>query len=440
MDKINPTYFYGPRSYFTDFDYKIIMFKNNKKAYRKEVEHRLKILLLTKSFVVCAASHLANEFTYDIFKDNPILLTEDLVLPALRNDKECITEYLKGKRIKKHLKEEMRYFYEENVKTVVEWELMENASWLRKNILNELNNNNSVIRRNLINLPNEKLNALILVLEKNDILSRELVLKNISTWSLSEQKVFLNFVNLIYHMSGARVVNCESALPQESYIDYSLTDFSNHRSMLSETQVFSKIFLELAFESIHRNPFPIELLDILSFEDIYYVKRPLENSSFYRKYDELIQISTQAMRNSGTGLESFRYDIEKPLEILGDISKTFEEVFAQQLPEFQKKRHKKTTKGLRKSTLSLGIGVAGLFPLVSNIADLLILPSATREFFINLNQWFRSRKEVDDYSLYLRNKEKTLHQMIENYPITEKTIFLDVLDLLTETTTAKLEL
>jgi len=89
-------------------------------------------------------------------------------------------------------------------------------------------------------------------------------------------------------MSGARVVNCESALPQENYIDYSLTDFSKHRVMLSDTQVFLKIFFELAFETLYRNALPVEVLDILSFEDIHCLRKPLENSSFRRKYDNLI--------------------------------------------------------------------------------------------------------------------------------------------------------
>ena len=66
-------------------------------------------------------------------------------------------------------------------------------------------------------------------------------------------------------------------------------------------------------------------------------------------------------------------DIEAPLEILEQISKTFEEIFKKELPEFLRKKYKETTKELRKSTLSLGIGVAGLVPYVSNIVTVLDL-------------------------------------------------------------------
>ena len=451
MERIDTIDFQGPRAYFTDFDYKIVRFKSHKEVYRREVERRLKVILLTKNTVVCAASHLPHEFAYNLFKDNPILLTKNMILPALRRDIEHITDYLEERTlgeyslaqdlsIKSYLKENMKDFYRDHVNKVVDWELIENAAWFRENLLKALNNDNSVIRRNLTDLPKRKLHFLISEIEKNDILTRELILKSISTLSSRNQKTLLNFVNLVYHMSGARVVNCESALPQENYIDYSLADFSKHRVMLSDTQVFLKIFFELSFETLYRNTLPVELLDTLSFEDIYYLRKPLENSSFRRKYDKLIQTSLQIIRDSETNSDVSLYDIEKPLEILEQISKTFEEVFKQELPEFLKKKHQETTKDMRKCTLSLGLGVAGFVPYVSTITTSLSLPSTSREFFINLNQWFRSRKEMNDYNLYLKNKEKTLHQMIEKYPVSERSTLLDALDLLTNTISVKLKI
>lgn len=451
MKRINPTSFCGPRAYFTDFDYKIVRFKHHRDAYRREVERRLKILLLTKNTVVCAASHLTHEFAYNLFKDNPILLTEGMILPALRRDIEHITDYLEertpGKyplaqdlRIKSYLKENTKDFYRDHVNKVVDWELMENTAWFRANLLRALKDKCSVIRRNLPNLSEEKLNLLLSKIEENEILAREIILEGISTLPAKEQRILLNFVNLIYHMSGARVVNCESALPQENYIDYSLTDFSEHRVTLSDTQVFLKIFFELAFETLYKNALPVELLDLLSFEDISYLRKPMEESSFRRKYDELIQKSVQVIRKSEADPEGMVYDIEKPLEILEQISKTFDEIFKQELPEFLKRKHKETTKELQKSTLSLGIGVAGLVPYVGNIATALSLLQSSNEVFVNLNQFFRSKGEIKDYNLYLKNKERVLRQLIEKYSISEKSTLLDTLDLLVNTISTRIKL
>lgn len=440
MERIDPINFQGPRAYFTDFDYGIVQFKHHKEAYRREVERRLKIILLTKNTVVCAASHLTHEFAYDLFKDNPILLSENMIIPALRKDKEHITDYLDDEKVKGILKENMKGFYEDYVNRVVDWELVENTVWFRENLLKALNNERSVLRRNLINLPGEKLGSAIGEIEKSDILPRELILESVSDWPSREQKILLNFVNLVYHMSGARVVNCESTLPQENYIDYSLADYSKHRAMLSDTQVFLKIFFEFAFETLYRNTLPVELLDVLSFEDIYHLKKPIENSSFSKKYDELIQTSIQSIRESETNPDEEVYDIEETLKMLEQISETFEEIFKQELPEFLKKKHRETTEELRKSSLSLEIGVVGLVPYVSNIATALSLLSSSREVFVNINQAFRSKREINDYDLYLKNKEKTLRQLIEKYSISEKSALLDTLDLLINTISIKIRL
>lgn len=452
MKRINPTSFNGPRAYFTDFDYKIVRFKDDKEKYRKEVERRLKILLLTKNTIVCAASHLTHEFVYNLFKDNPILLTEGMILPALRRDMDHITDYLEERiiekkqpfaqdlEIKNDLKENMKAFYRDHVNKVVNWELIENTTWFKTTLLRLLKNEHSVIRRNLLSLSKRNLDSLLNEIERNKILTREIILKGISSWPTKEQRILLNFVNLIYHMSGARVVNCESALPQENYIDYSLTDFFKHRATLSDTQVFLKIFFELAFEILHKNALSVDLLDLLSFEDINHLREPIEKSSFRKKYDELIQKSIQIMMKSENNLEDVVYDIKKTGEILDQISKTFEEIFKQELPEFLKKKYKETTKELWKSTLSIGIGIAGLVPYLGNIATPLSLFQSLREIFVNLKQSFRSKREIHNYNLYLKNKEKRLRQLIEKYPISEKSILLDILDLLVKTISTKFKL
>jgi hypothetical protein len=367
-----------------------------------------------------------------------------MILPALRRDKEHITDYLEEKaetyEIKSSLKENIEAFYREHINKVVDWELMENTAWFRTNLLRALKDERSVIRRNLPSLSKDKLDSLLNEIEKHEILTREIILESISTWPAREQKILLNFVNLIYHMSGARVVNCESALPQENYIDYSLIDFTERRMSLSDIQIFLKIFFELAFETLYKTPLPVELLDLLSFEDIYYLRKPIEKSSFRKKYDELIQKSVQLIRKSETDLENVIYDIEEPLEILGQISKSFEEVFQQELPEFLKRKHKETTKELRKSTLSLGLGIAGLVPYVGNVATALSLLQSSREVFVNLNQSLRSRREIHDYNLYLKNKERVLRQLIEKYSISEKSVLLDTLDLFVNTISSKIKL
>ena len=81
----------------------------------------------------------------------------------------------------------------------------------------------------------------------------------------------------------------------------------------------------------------------------------------------MIQRSIKAI-NLFTDFENIGSDVQEVLEMLEKISGTFEEIFKQELPEFLRKKYIETTKVLRKSALSLGLGCAGLIPYVSNIA------------------------------------------------------------------------
>jgi len=438
MERIEPDSFSGPRAYFTDFDYKIVQFKHNKEAYRREIERKLKIIFLTKNTVVCAASHLTHKFAYELFKDNPILLNNGMIIPALRDDKEHAIDYLNEKKIKKSSKENMVAFYRENVNRVVSWELMDNSLWFKENLAKELKNENSVIRRNLPNISKETLSFIISKIENQQVLSREFIIETISILPKYEQRVLLNFTNLIYHMSGARVVNCESALPQENYIDYSLADISGRKVILSETQIFWKIFLELAFETMLRKNIPIELLDILTFEDIYYLRKPIEKSSFRMKYDDLIKKSTLVIEKNNP--DDILFDINELLKIKDNISESFKEIFELELPEILRKKHVEHTKELRKSSLSIGIGLAGFIPGISNIANLLGFRFSSPEFFINLNQTFKSSREIDNYDLYIKNKEQILHKMIEKSSFSNKSELFEVVNLIVRSISSKLML
>lgn len=82
----------GPRSYFTNFDHRIVGRSKDWLLLKRDVERNLKILLLFKSRIVCAASHLATPFTYEILKDNPELIQDSHIIPALRSDKESFQE------------------------------------------------------------------------------------------------------------------------------------------------------------------------------------------------------------------------------------------------------------------------------------------------------------------------------------------------------------
>jgi hypothetical protein len=83
MKRISPNGFQGPRVYFTGFDHRIVSGITGRELFEKNIERRMKLLLLHKTTMVCAASHLKTEFAYQFFKKHPELLRESLVLPLV---------------------------------------------------------------------------------------------------------------------------------------------------------------------------------------------------------------------------------------------------------------------------------------------------------------------------------------------------------------------
>ena len=152
----------------------------------------------------------------------------------------------------------------------------------------------------------------------------------------------------------------------------------------------------------------------------------------------MIRKSLKIIKNTKYVSDVLSYDIKEPLEILVDLVRTFEAVFKHESIEFMKRKQKEAIKDLRKSTLLLGYNVLEFFPGFSYFTNLLNLSSTSREVFNNINQVFKSKKEMIDYNLYLKNKEKILHKMIQKYSISERSTFLDALDLITKTIFGKI--
>ena len=154
----------------------------------------------------------------------------------------------------------------------------------------------------------------------------------------------------------------------------------------------------------------------------------------------MIRKSLKIIKNTKHVSDVLSYDIKEPLEILVELAETFEAVLKHESIEFMKRKQKEAIKELRKSTLLLGYNVLEFFPGFSYFTNLLNLSSTSREVFNNINQVFRSRKEMIDYNLYLKSKEEILHKMIQKYSISERSTFLDALDLITKTIFGKTSL
>lgn len=434
MERISPETFTGPRTYFTAFDPRIIKRTKNLTILRKNVERKLKNLLLIKSRIVCAASHLTSKFTYDFFKENPTLLSEGHLIPAFRVDKKDLAELFEKKKLKQ--KGDAIRFYKDHIKKTVDWELEDNSSWFRQRFIIELEDENSVIRKHLTGTSETVINHLIAEIRAGHLLDRDLIDRFSKEFPLTHRRVLLNYRELVYHMSGARVVNCESSLPQENYIDYDLADLQQKRTRLSEDQILWKLFIELILESLQRTIIPVEMLDYLTFKDILLIRQPLLDSPFQTKYDQLIsQVTSETQRKD----KGFLYSIHELQKIRQDLSTTFKAVLEKELPSFVHKKVFSQTKPLLSVGSSIGLSVAGFIPGISIITGAAAILKDTPALIFNLGQGISSAKTLIHLNEYFQNKERILRKTIEKTEITDKTPMLDMTHLLTTLITNKIQ-
>ncbi|CEN53776.1 hypothetical protein [Capnocytophaga canis] len=432
MKRIESIDLQGANAYFTNFDNRIVASSSNIEALERYIERSLKVLLLTKNNVVCAASHLVNPITYKLFSSNPILLKKEMVLPAFRKDKKEISELFEGKNINHKRKKEYISFYNDILSKTVLWELEENSTWFRDTFIKGLISKNSVVRSNLKYLSNSQIEKFILEIQNCKILDRNKIDILTLHFDTESRLILRNYRELVYHMSGARVVNCESTLPQENYIDYSFTDLENRKTQLSELQIFWKIYIELLLEMLNRYKFPIEGLDNLSFNDIYCLRQPILNSDFIENYNKFIHLSINSI--SKENRIDILYNTQELMKIRESLELQYKEIFESQLTSYFKKNFLHFSKETLKNSANIGLGFT---PIPNIISGGLNFVNEIKAAYFNVHQSFTNLNAIKNYNHYIQGKEKILKNYINKFNIRKGTEMVDLIKLIQYTLSEK---
>lgn len=427
MIRKSPLEYKGPKAYFTDFDHRLVSRHDSLEELLLNGERKLKALLLIKGNIVIAASHLASEFSYNFFKKHQELLCSGAIIPAFRSDKNDISELFKEKTFKE--KGSAISFYLEKINETVSWDLDPNSTWFRDRFLADLDNNNSLIRRNINHKHAAILNELANRIRNNKKLSRLTIDEAAGKLPHKERITLLNYRELLYHISGARVVQCESALPQENYIDFDIADMTQHRTKLSDQQILFKLFMELVFDSFQKHPLSVELIDQLSFHDVLEIRQPILESTFQEKYDELISLAV----NSNRGDSDHLFNIEQLEGIRTTLVDSFKSIIDEQMPRFITRKALEESKKLLSTSSSVALGIAGLVPVVGTVASLASIIKETPALLVNLSNMHSTASSIKNMAKYQELKNKAIHKMIKNSQFSDKTNFLDLANVLCET-------
>jgi hypothetical protein len=280
-------------------------------------------------------------------------------------------------------------------------------------------------------------------IKKQSVLGRDVIDAVIADFPIPAQQLMLNFRELLYHISGARVVGCESSLPQENFIDYDLADLTQARSKLSEENILLKLFFEQAFQSLQKQPIPIELLDLLSFEDIFSIRKPLLEASFQVKYNSLM----------AAAIDSFSFhdhrvvlDLDELSQIHNSLVGTFRAIFEKELIPFMKRKKSMSVRALISPSLSVALGTLGTVPIVGTFAGLLSLMKDSAALGTEMasfcNIFNVSSKSISKEKLveFEQQKASLLRRQIEISEITEKAPMFEMVDLYSRTISEKVKL
>lgn len=289
---IYPEKLSGPRSYFTDIDPK------DRSYVQTDVVRKLKLQLLTKQNIVIAASSLFHDIGFHLFSSDPGLtkcLQNGIVLPAVRDEFDGIVGFFDSKKNEGYSSNSGVYFTS-NTKHYVPWNLQENTQWFQKVFIDNVIDERSLFRSKsqLSQSTALELIARLDCLIKSKpggqgYLSREDISNVASTMGESISGYLNNFGNLIYRLSGARVVNSEGHFPQSNLANLG---FAGNERQLADTRIFWELYIEAVISNITSAArLSQDRLDSLSFQDVLAIREGLFDVAFAETFDSLMQLA-----------------------------------------------------------------------------------------------------------------------------------------------------
>lgn len=422
MKFIDPTNLKIPRVYFTEFDRvtysQVAWTAEDVEEIKRNLERKVKLLGLIKGAVVIATSHLfESELAQEFIRENPIVLEEGIILPALISKYKNFSDFLSAKREESkeraqylgNNKEEINTLLSNCVAAVVKWDVNLTTKWFKQRLLQDMEDKRSVLRFTLSPVPPSLIADVSSRLCELESPSRGQIYKiaknsgNRILWTR-----LCDYTDLIYYLSGARAVNSEGVLPQENLIDFSVADLVRGKTKLSDYEIFYRIFLSIIKDKTQKF-FPVEILDLLNFEDIVELRKTLLHSGFVEKYNGLMEKTKERVEITDT--EQLILSVDELAQFENELHSIFTDTVVTEIYQMKKidlqKRGVKVLTSLG-SLLTFYGTITSVIQLTVNVLSLLgfntQIRQAERRIEQNLQriEKFVDRSSLDKKSLLLK--------------------------------------
>lgn len=371
----------GPRVYSTDFHPRSIMGGYDETGLARG----LKVKLLTKGVVTINGGHLLNPAAFKFIEANPALLTEGMLLPAIREDKGGFGAYVPDNadhyRAAKWSDADVAKvveFLDAHVNTVLPWKVEQAQEHYRERLIWGLTAEQSFARRRLLQIEgygSDQLARLAEAVAKADLREDAAIDRLIAAEPETVRESLSRFADAAYHLVGTSVVNCEtgldvSELAHRRFAELGGGDIYNDDKLLTDTNVFLRCCFESAMQAINETAFPTHVLDILPFEAIAKIRLRLQDQGFQEAYDRVIR--TFISRLSATDIGSLEsWDAAETTDLVAGLAKHFRDYYDQELPGYRKTIQEQRAADAISSGVSAAKGVGGGVPGIGELISVL---------------------------------------------------------------------
>lgn len=287
------------------------------------------------------------------------------------------------KNKKETLPNRINNFFSSVITEIVPWDLNENAGWFEAQVSKQVSEPISVLRRCLRKIGQNHEDTFV------KLLSQELELSQQSGYYFDRDRIssivknnfngttayipISQFFDLLYYVSGSRVVNCENYVPQENLIYYNHATMNFGQRIISDKAVFHNIITNVILSNIYDNTFPIDIIKNISITDIIELRESNKNASqlFRRKYEQCLKVADNIQNIEDK--DNLLLNLQELNTLSEGIRSQFNQTIVGELASF-------------KSKLKISKSVDYVFEIVSQLIGLFSLPVSIISLIFNDTQ------------------------------------------------------
>ncbi|MGE4280360.1 MAG: hypothetical protein AB7G62_12270 [Magnetospirillum sp.] len=282
-EALKPNELGGLKTFFTDLDH------SDRERDPVLAVRGLKVQLLLKDRVVVGASSMFHQVWLDMFKEHGDLvglLGDGVLVPALQDKYPSVDAFFDHNPTYGN---EARRLFVENTARFLPWNVDENSGWFRERFRWAISDPRSVLRVQT-GIPDAQAEAvgkrLDELVEGDDFFRRGHAVQAVRDVCPEHETYVSNFVNLVYRISGARVVKAEGHFPQANLVKVGITA-SDHK--VADSSIFWDMFVDAILSNLSSaTAMTMERLDRLGFADIAKLRREELFRTFREKFDGIL--------------------------------------------------------------------------------------------------------------------------------------------------------